>query len=117
MDPANESLAECRCRRDGWAPERRRQFLEWLAAGWDVRRACARSGMSREGVYRLRRRDPAFARAWDQGVRTARKAADEAFRALLPEKLRRTLSQLSRACELHADRNSSLDRVPCVPGV
>ena len=89
-----------RPRRDGWTPERRRQFLELLATGADVRRACARVGLSREGAYRLRRRDCGFARAWDAARRSARVRDEAAFYAMLPEKVRRILSQASGGCEL-----------------
>ena len=87
-------------RRDGWTLARRAQFLEHLAAGLDVKRACARLGLSREGAYRLRRRDPAFARAWDAALAERRAAETRAFLARLPESLRRTASDLSTACEL-----------------
>ena len=87
-------------RRDGWTLARRAQFLEHLAAGLDVKRACARLGLSREGAYRLRRRDAAFARAWDAALAERRAAETRAFLARLPEALRRTVSDLSTACEL-----------------
>jgi hypothetical protein len=106
-----------RIARRGWTPKRRRQFLDLLAAGAHVRRACARVGLSREGAYRLRQRDAGFARAWNGARRSARPAADEAFIALLPEKLRRTLSELSGQCELRTAGISPLDRVPSVPSV
>jgi transposase-like protein len=112
MDPTT-----AKPRRDGWTPERRRQFLDLLTDGVDVRRACARIGLSREGLYRLRRRDAAFARAWDEARRSARIAAEEAFIALLPEKLRRTVSDVSGRCELPGARISPLDPVPGVPAV
>lgn len=89
-----------RMRRDGWTPERRWRFLDSLAAGIDVRRACAAVGMSREGAYRLRRREPAFARDWDSALQSARQTAGDAFVAMLPEKLLRTVSELSGTCEL-----------------
>lgn len=104
-------------RRDGWTPERKRRFLESLAAGWDVSRACAFAGMSREGAYKLRRRDPAFARAWAEAQRTALHAADEAFLALLPERLRRTLSELYGECELRGDQRTVRDTVSVVADV
>ena len=51
-------------RHDGWTAVRKTQFLEALADDGNVRAACARVGLSREAAYRLRRRDPLFARAW-----------------------------------------------------
>jgi hypothetical protein len=51
-------------RHDGWTGARKAQFLEALAHDGNVRAACARAGLSREAAYRLRRRDPLFARSW-----------------------------------------------------
>lgn len=48
----------------GWTPERKVQFLDHLAGKGNVRAACARVRLSREAAYRLRRRDPLFARGW-----------------------------------------------------
>jgi hypothetical protein len=92
--------AEPTIRHDGWTPARRRQFLESLAAGLIVSRACAAAGLSRVSAYKLRRRDPVFAQEWQTAVRTARENAGQAFLAALPERLRRTMSQLSAICEL-----------------
>ena len=67
-------------RRDGWTPARRSAFFDALGAGLDVRRACARVGLSRRSAYNLRARDPAFARAW-AGAQAGAHADDErAFR-------------------------------------
>lgn len=55
----SETIAE-----RGWTPERRTQFLDYLADYGNVRAACLRVGLSREAAYRLRRRDAAFARGW-----------------------------------------------------
>lgn len=72
-------------RRDGWTDARRRALLDGLAAGLDVRRAVARVGLSREGAYRLRRRDAEFGRAWDAALQAARAADERRFLALLAE--------------------------------
>jgi hypothetical protein len=136
MAPATAPQAPRKPRRDGWTAERRRQFLDGLAAGLDVKRACARVGMSRQKAYTLRGRDADFARAWDEARRAARAGADEAFLALLPERLRvamselpgagesrplemnsRTVSGLSGSCHLKGDRVLPLDRVPSVPSM
>ena len=101
-------------RRDGWTPSRRQDFLAALAAGCDVRRASGRVGLSREGAYRLRRRDPEFAQAWRTARQAARAAADEAFLAMLPERLRRTMSELSGRCELRGAGHPALDPVTIV---
>jgi hypothetical protein len=59
-------------RHDGWTPERRTRFLDQLAARGNVRAACASVGMSREAAYKLRRREPLFARGWDAALELAR---------------------------------------------
>ena len=114
MDTAAHADTGRPIRRDGWTAERRQRFLEWLAAGHDVSRACAGVGMSREGAYRLRRRDPAFALAWDDALRSARAAEAEAWLAMLPERLRRAMSELSGGCELHRAGTPARDNVRVV---
>lgn len=64
-------------RPDRFTPERRAQFLTVLAEAGSVRAACARVGVSAECVYRLRRRDPAFAAGWDGALVLARRAAED----------------------------------------
>ena len=111
MTDATETVTT---RRDGWTPERRQLFLELLGAGLDVRRACAGVGLSRQAAYELRRRDPAFAQAWDGALRSARAAEEAAFYAMLPERLRRTMSELSGECKLRAAGGGTQDRVTAV---
>ena len=113
MDSAKGS----KVRRDGWTLGRRQRFLDQLACGIDVRRACTAIGMSRRGAYGLRRRDPAFARAWDDALREARQATRTAFLAMLPESLLRTMSQMSGECELRRAGTPSPDSVGSVAGV
>ena len=62
-----------------WTPEKQRTFLEALARCGSVKAAAAYAGMSREGAYRLRRRDEgrAFARAWDAALIHARDLYEE----------------------------------------
>ena len=48
----------------GWTPERMTRFLDDPAEKGNVRGACWHVGKSREAAYRLRRRDPLFARGW-----------------------------------------------------
>ena len=62
-------------RHDGWTPERRMRFLDHLAGGGNVRAACVRVGMSRDTAYRLKRRDPLFARIWDAALLLAREVS------------------------------------------
>ena len=98
-------------RRDGWTPERRQRFLDLLASCLDVRRACAKVGLSRQAAYKLRRRDPVFARDWTAAQRTARICAEEAFLAMLPEDLLRIMSELSGECEHRGAGKISQDSV------
>lgn len=62
-----------------WTPEKQRKFLEALARCGSVKAAAAFVGMSREGAYRLRRRDDgrAFARAWNAALIHARDLFEE----------------------------------------
>ena len=117
MFDASEFLTTRPIRRDGWTPQRRQRFLELLAAGFDVRRACAGVGMSRQTAYALRRREPAFARGWDDALRSARVAADAALLAILPENLLRTMSELSGECNFRGHRGLPQDDVRVVRGV
>ncbi|HEX5237192.1 MAG TPA: hypothetical protein VFW39_01850, partial [Sphingomicrobium sp.] len=67
--PASKPLT---ARRDGWTGERMATFLEVLADTGIVTEACRVAGMSREGVYPLRSRDPVFAAAWRAAQTKAR---------------------------------------------
>ena len=117
MTNTNEPLTSRPIRRDGWTPQRRQRFLAALAAGLDVRRACAGVGMSRQAAYALRRREPEFAQAWNGAMRSARAAEDERFLAMLPERLRRTMSELSGECKLRGAGGGAQDTVRVVAGV
>ena len=117
MSDATEPLTTRPVRRDGWTRERRQRFLELLAAGLDVRRACAGVALSRQAAYTLRRRDPAFAQAWDGALRSARAAEEETFLAMLPERLLRTMSGLFGECKLRAVEGVAQHTVRVVGGV
>lgn len=60
-------------RHDGWTPDRQLEFLDMLARTGSVTRSARAAGMSREGAYRLRSREPdgLFATAWDRAVTPA----------------------------------------------
>ena len=60
-----------------WTAEVRTKFLDYLARTGNVRRACFLIGVSAEIAYRLRRRDPAFARGWAAAVVLARHEAEQ----------------------------------------
>ena len=66
-----------------WTPALRTRFLDHLSASGDVRAAAAHCGLSRQSVYKLRRRDPAFARQWDR-VREAQAGRARMTRDLSP---------------------------------
>jgi hypothetical protein len=76
MDLSN-TPAPATVRHDGWTPERRTQFLDRLAQDGNVCAACALVGLSREAAYRLRRREPLFARAWAAAQVHARESVGE----------------------------------------
>ncbi|MBH9537774.1 hypothetical protein [Novosphingopyxis sp. YJ-S2-01] len=61
----------------GWTPQSKRMFLEALARCGNVRNAAAFVSMSREGAYQLRRRDRAFALAWEGALVQARELAED----------------------------------------
>jgi len=116
MNTTNEAPAKPRYRHDGWTPERRELFLGLLARGHDERRACAEVRLSRQAAYKLRRREPGFAQAWDAALRSTRQAAEDAFLAMLPERLLRTMSELSGECELRPAAKEPQDSVRVVRG-
>jgi hypothetical protein len=83
IDPAT-SEPELHADAAGWTPARRVRFLELLQVSGDVR-ACARAcGLSAQSAYKLRRRDPLFARSWKAAVLLARDHSEQvmACRAL-----------------------------------
>ncbi len=61
----------------GWTPERMTKFLDHLAQKGNVQASCKHVGLSREAVYRLRRRDPLFARGWAPAMVKAHDASIE----------------------------------------
>ncbi|WP_121114568.1 hypothetical protein [Croceibacterium ferulae] len=54
-------------------PERQVQFLSVLATNGNVRAACAAVGTSAHTAYKLRRRNPLFARGWAGALAAARR--------------------------------------------
>lgn len=75
--PTSESAAA------GWTRERQVRFLRRLADTGNVRAACAEIGMSRQSVYKLRRRDPQFALIWNSALEVARHARIQRYLAAL----------------------------------
>lgn len=70
-----------RGRRDGWSRARKVKFLHHLAQKGNVRWAAAECGMSAQGAYVLRRREPGFADAWDAALVLAREHAEQVLGA------------------------------------
>jgi hypothetical protein len=66
-------------RHDGWTDDRRRLFLDHLAHRGQVRAACSLADMSVASAYKLRRRDAAFAAAWDAALVLSRPTYEEAL--------------------------------------
>lgn len=58
-------------RRDGWTRQARAAFLDALATTGNVRYSARKAGRAGSSVYRLRRRDAAFAAAWQEALETA----------------------------------------------
>jgi len=63
----------------GWTPERKAQFLDRLATNGNARAACRAVGLSAEAAYKLRRRDPLFARAWAAAILLGRENGIQAL--------------------------------------
>lgn len=58
-------------RHDGWTPKRRGKFLDVLARTANVCAAAEAAGKGKCTAYTLRRRDPDFARAWEEALTSA----------------------------------------------
>lgn len=80
-----------RHRNTRWSPVLRAIFLDDLAQRGDVSRAAASCGLSRQSVYRLRGRDEAFARDWDEALARLQAEAAATQAAMLAEFERRAL--------------------------
>ncbi|WP_423142069.1 hypothetical protein ACOYW6_01500 [Parablastomonas sp. CN1-191] len=59
-----------------WTPDVKLRFLHVLSGHGNVRVAASAVGLSRQGAYLARRRDPAFARGWDAALVLARRHAE-----------------------------------------
>ncbi|MET0372614.1 MAG: hypothetical protein ABW039_14720 [Sphingobium sp.] len=57
-----------RIRSDGWTPARRRRFIEALVATCNVSEAARVAGRCLSSAYNKRRREPGFAREWEQAL-------------------------------------------------
>ena len=61
-------------RHDEWTPAKMVAFLRELAASQSVSQAARAVGMGRQSAYKLKRRLPPFAAAWDEAVADSRLA-------------------------------------------
>ena len=59
-----------------WTPALRARFLNFLSARGDVRAAAVACGLSRQSAYKLRRRDPEFAGAWNAALARRRRTVE-----------------------------------------
>ncbi len=64
----NGPVQRKRARANGWTKARRAAFLTELARSCNVGRAHEAAGMGSSGVYRLRQRDPGFAKQWQAAL-------------------------------------------------
>jgi hypothetical protein len=64
-------------RHTAWTAERKLRFLDCMAEHGNVRAACARVAVSPETAYKLRRREPLFAAAWEAALVLAREHAEQ----------------------------------------
>lgn len=64
----NGPLQRKKGKRIGWTKAKREVFLTELAASCNIRRASAAAAMGQTSAYRLRRRDPEFAKAWQAAL-------------------------------------------------
>ena len=60
-----------------FSPRAQGAFLESLSVNGNVRLACRAASVSPQTAYRARRRQPAFARAWDAALLSARDHAEQ----------------------------------------
>ena len=60
--------AQVRASKEGWTKAKREAFLAELAQTANVRASAAAVGMGFDGAYKVRKRDPAFADAWDEAI-------------------------------------------------
>ncbi len=86
----NRAVQQRRQRHDGWTAERRAQFLKAFAATCNAGLAASAVGKCVSGARALKRRDPAFAAAWEE-------ALEEGYRRLEGELIARALGNRDAA--------------------
>lgn len=93
----NATTTACPGHRTGWTPTRRAGFLAILEDCGDVSAACSACGLSRQSVYKLRRRDPAFARDWDAALTRLQSRQDAEMAGFVAELRRRAGERENRS--------------------
>jgi hypothetical protein len=89
-------------RHDGWTGEKMATFLETLAETAVVAEACEAARMHISGAYAARRRNPAFAAAWDAALAIARERLAD---TLLARSIEGNIEQIWRDGELVGERH------------
>lgn len=89
----DQPIHSVRC--DGWTPVRRSSFLNALAEGADVAAAAKACDMSRQGAYRLRGCDAAFARQWDAARARTRARQQGEYLAVVADIQARALRKIA----------------------
>jgi hypothetical protein len=76
-------------RKNGFTADKRRVFLETLAATCNAKRAAAAAGIDRSAVYRLRHGNAEFAALWVQAMDAGSERLDEEVLAVAAGQPRR----------------------------
>ena len=100
-----------RPRRNGeWSGSRALTFIVTLAAHRSVTLAAREAGMSRKSAYALKARDPAFATAWDEALKSAsrKRQGDEVQEVHNP---RTSLSQGDKSRRTAPPKSSTQRRI------
>lgn len=89
QDAENADAERSSRRRIGWTPARRASFLTVLEDCGDVSVASLACRLSRQSAYKLRRRDPLFARDWDAALERLQNREGAEMAAIVAELRRR----------------------------
>jgi len=100
--PAAPALLKPATRHDGWNGECMAIFCETLAETAVVAEACEVAGKSISGAYALRRRNPAFAAAWDAALTIARERLAD---TLLARSMEGNIEQIWKDGEIVGERH------------
>src|SRR6185295_1098595 len=101
-EPHTPPLPTPTIRHDGWTGDKMATFLETLAETAVVAEACDQARMGLSGAYAHRRRNPAFAAAWDAALTIARERLAD---TLLARSMEGNVEQIYRDGELIGERH------------